>query len=593
MLELLKSKREISRREFGQFSISVAAGIVLSSIFFPETARPVSPVSIEDPNEDLDWGICDLFVQDQVELAKLDRRYDVWDIQESGEGWMIKVPLEGEQLVDLLYSGWDITLDEPLTSYTKKRVEEIQRGELEQEGFTNVDQAYELMAEFGNLFPERARVIDIGEGYLKRNNLEGGRGIELIQISNWDTGEDKPVLFVESGIHPRELASQETALLFMEDLILSYDRDPIAAWLLNNREIQIIPFLNPEGYDRITDGSNPYKRKNENKEEGVDCSTSMVTDYGVDNNRNDRETYMDRGTPECLLDNEGRSGNSEPENQAQTEAGDNAFNQRRGTAAKVHSSGREVRRPYLYSLTDVTEHDLELEYFVQKIAQKTGYDSVNNVVPCTGTTLDGTYIRHLVPSALYEIGSREFGFYPPYSHVVDEYTSVKNGLIWQAVIADRPWERILGPEAIESTFEVFEEEGEIVVKARFDQVISGANLYLTLDDQKQENPVRSFTIGGRNVEFRISKDEIEDGRYTISVEGINELNQAGAFAVYPDFYTKVSAEVTLTPQISPTVSPTYSATIPNPTIEPTVTIQVTATPEEQQLHKVYLPRIGR
>ena len=73
--------------------------------------------------------------------------------------------------------------------------------------------------------------------------------IWAIKISdNPEVDEDEPEVFFNSLIHAREPAGMEVLLYFMWYLLDNYGSDPEATHLVNDREIWIVPVVNPDGY---------------------------------------------------------------------------------------------------------------------------------------------------------------------------------------------------------------------------------------------------------------------------------------------------------------------------------------------------------
>lgn len=65
---------------------------------------------------------------------------------------------------------------------------------------------------------------------------------------NPDAPTGRPEVMLHALIHAREPESMETQFYYMFWLFENYDRDPVARYILNNREIYWIPVFNPDGY---------------------------------------------------------------------------------------------------------------------------------------------------------------------------------------------------------------------------------------------------------------------------------------------------------------------------------------------------------
>lgn len=108
-----------------------------------------------------------------------------------------------------------------------------------------------------------------------------GRDIWAVRLSAGSKAADeKPAVIYMGGHHAREHLSVEVPILFLKHLVKEYrSNNSRIVSLLNNRDIHIIPVVNPDGmeYD-IKDGK--YKMWRKNRSRNSDGT------YGVDLNRN-------------------------------------------------------------------------------------------------------------------------------------------------------------------------------------------------------------------------------------------------------------------------------------------------------------------
>jgi hypothetical protein len=103
-----------------------------------------------------------------------------------------------------------------------------------------------------------------------------------VKISdNPGTAENEPQVFINAAAHAREPLGTHTCIVFATQLCRNYGVDSMTTWLVNNREIYIVPVMNPDGYIYNSDsgGTSSNWRKNRN-------NTSPRTGPGVDLNRN-------------------------------------------------------------------------------------------------------------------------------------------------------------------------------------------------------------------------------------------------------------------------------------------------------------------
>jgi hypothetical protein len=134
-------------------------------------------------------------------------------------------------------------------------------------------EATEEMHAVAELYPDIARVDSIGRSYQNR-------AIWAIKISDYPQIHDpmeSDVMFVGMH-HAREIATPEVCLYLMNHLVDNYGIDPRITRLVNEREIWIIPILNPDGHVYVESG-NVLWRKNRRPSQAGSC-------IGVDPNRN-------------------------------------------------------------------------------------------------------------------------------------------------------------------------------------------------------------------------------------------------------------------------------------------------------------------
>ncbi len=121
-------------------------------------------------------------------------------------------------------------------------------------------------------------------------------------------------VYFDGLIHAREPMAGEVLLYYMYWLVENYNTDPIAEYLINNRQIYIVTVLNPDGYvyNQTTDptGGGMWRknRRNNGGSYGVDLNRNYGYQWGYDNT----------GSSPTPSDNtyRGPSAFSEPESQA-------------------------------------------------------------------------------------------------------------------------------------------------------------------------------------------------------------------------------------------------------------------------------------
>lgn len=149
-----------------------------------------------------------------------------------------------------------------------------------------------------------------------------GLDIKAYKLSdNPNSEENEPRTLITGLHHAREPMSIVAPLYYTQWLLENYGTNPLATYLINEREIWIIPILNIDGYlynQQISPGGGGMWRKNKadnnnngafnNNYDGVDLNRNYGFEWGYDNegssNEPSAETYR------------GPSAFSEPETQA-------------------------------------------------------------------------------------------------------------------------------------------------------------------------------------------------------------------------------------------------------------------------------------
>ena len=242
-----------------------------------------------------------------------------------------------------------------------------------------------------------------------------GREIFAIRVSdNPDVDEDEPEMLLDCLHHAREVMASEFGIMFAEYLAQNYGTDPEITWLLDNRELYIVPIVNPDGfvYNETTDpnGGGMWRKTRRDNGNGT---------FGVDPNRN--YPYM------WAYDNVGSSSDpgsetyrgpyagSEPEVQAMMN-----FINAHGfvTGNSVHTYSNLTLYPWGYT-SDPTPDDA---IFDRMAAEMTRYNDYTSGQPgqilydVNGGSFDwyygGTTNHQKIFAFSNEIGGESDGFWP-------------------------------------------------------------------------------------------------------------------------------------------------------------------------------------
>jgi len=255
-----------------------------------------------------------------------------------------------------------------------------------------------------------------GRSWKKTQRRPDGHPLYVLRLTNSETPEPKPALFITAALHAREYTTAELALRFAEHLADSHETDADVRWLLDHQEVHIMLQANPDGRKRAEEGL--LWRKNHNTRH---CPHSWA---GVDLNRNFDFKWGQTGssTEECSFVYRGLSAASEPETQAiQTYMarlfpdargpgdGQAASSGTSGLVLDVHSHGRLILWPWGHT-HDPAPNGKALQTLGRKLAYFNGYTPLQAIglYPVSGATEDYGYGVLGRASFTYELGTTFF-----------------------------------------------------------------------------------------------------------------------------------------------------------------------------------------
>jgi len=242
-----------------------------------------------------------------------------------------------------------------------------------------------------------------------------GRDIWCFRVSaNPDIDEDEPEILIDGMHHAREIMASEFPIMFAEYLAQNYGSDPEITWLLDHRELYIIPIVNPDGvvYNESTnpDGGGMWRKNRRDNGGGV---------WGVDPNRN--YPYMwayddvgSSGDPSSEV-YRGPSARSEPEVGAII----NFFNAHHIiTHDSVHTYSNYVLYPWGYTSSPTPDESV-FQHMADEMTRYNGYVTGQPgeiLYDVNGGTFDWVYGDHTNHDGAFsfttEIGGSGDGFWP-------------------------------------------------------------------------------------------------------------------------------------------------------------------------------------
>ncbi len=270
-----------------------------------------------------------------------------------------------------------------------------------------------------------------------------GRDLWALRITD-HPDQDEPgekAILIYAGTHAREHLTVEQALYVAHDLLDNYGHEGEATNLVNQRDIWILPNLNPDGseYD-ITAGFPAYWRKNRrNNGNGT---------WGVDLNRNFGYKWGDNNGSSGLPGSDTYRGPqpfSEPENQALRDfvMAHPAID----VTISLHTYGELVLYPYGYTYDDLPPDmkaaDLAIfQALAGAMAARNGYTAqqASALYITSGGHDDWFYGMLGIYAMTMEMYSKSPnpGFYPPDTAIAPQTKRNRTALRYAISMADDP-----------------------------------------------------------------------------------------------------------------------------------------------------------
>eukprot|EP00928_Gymnodinium_smaydae_P038903 TRINITY_DN26716_c0_g2_i2.p1 TRINITY_DN26716_c0_g2~~TRINITY_DN26716_c0_g2_i2.p1 ORF type:complete len:702 (+),score=90.69 TRINITY_DN26716_c0_g2_i2:123-2228(+) len=285
----------------------------------------------------------------------------------------------------------------------------LERGKFK--GFPSYQEANALLEEWLGSHPGLLRKERIGESFEKRpifayvltNKADGASsGVAM----------KRPQVLLTALMHSREPAGLTVVLYFVGHLLDLYARnDAQALYALRDREIWIIPFVNPDGYVANERSSRPVIRKNQRPT----CKNKLKS--GVDINRNFPTAWRKGAFPPC----DEEYGGTEPFSEPETRAIRDVVNQHDFRAAvNFHSFGSMLTHPFNWAPT-AREAALPVaddNTIYREIQKAFGFTRFGPAIKTVGYTAigesdDWLYSAKGIISMSPEVGPESGDFFPP------------------------------------------------------------------------------------------------------------------------------------------------------------------------------------
>ncbi len=285
-------------------------------------------------------------IRDASDLSSLKPLHlDIASYQKNNYMDVVITRMDAEQVLALGYRTSYLIQD--LTSYFQENVNrDSNLGD-----YHTYDEMLFLLQMAEARFPNICKLYDIGDSWEKTQGF-ADRDIWALKISDEPSYEDpnEPEILFEGNHHARELITVEIPLAIIRELLTKYGRDQNITDMVNNKEIWVVPMVNPDGHVRV-ETVDSWWRKNLNRN-----NSSNPFEWGVDLNRNYayKWGYDNRGSSgiKWMEDYRGTGPFSEPETQA---IRDLAESHEFAGALSYHSYGDLFLFPWAYMNGDTPD----------------------------------------------------------------------------------------------------------------------------------------------------------------------------------------------------------------------------------------------
>lgn len=335
--------------------------------------------------------------------------------------------------------------------------------------YATVEETFQQVDDLVAAHPEYTELVDIGDSWQKQNKGEG-YDLKVLKIGKKDL-VNPPILFIQSAMHARELATAALTLDFAKQLLNERESNPDINWILETQQIHILFQTNPDGRKIAETGVSQRKNVNENH-----CVESSV---GVDLNRNFSFGWgtVDGGSSgdACAATYRGDAPGSEPEvaavenyvrsifpDQRGPNVSDAAPENTQGLYLDIHSYSKLILWPWGGSY-DAAPNAKGLESLGRKLAYFNNYTPMQSVglYPTDGTSDNLAYGELGIAHITYELGTAFFQSCSHYNALIKP--SNLKSLLYAAKVTKAPYQLSQGPDIEDVTLS--NSNGKLVISA--------------------------------------------------------------------------------------------------------------------------------
>ncbi len=305
--------------------------------------------------------------------------------------------------------------------------------------FRSYDQVAAAMKDLAERYPDLVELQDIGDSWEKTQG-KADRDVLLLRLGNRKVTANKPSAMFLGGEHAREIANPELLMRFATQLLEGYGTDPEATALLDTRNIDLVPIMNPDGHATIERGytkqpsGSVMHRKNTSTPKGTDLNRNYDFHWGGPGASSNpgSDTYR------------GPSAASEPEVQAVQR---HVESTRPGIFIDWHSFSKLNLYPW-GDTRDKAPHFDGLDALARKFSTYNHYTPQQSIklYPTTGTSKDWVYGKFSIPAFTVETGDT---FHQSDAEFGRSWAENAPVMTYAAKVADDPYNRVKGPEVVD------------------------------------------------------------------------------------------------------------------------------------------------
>lgn len=348
--------------------------------------------------------------------------------------------------------------------------------------YENLAQSKASLRQLTRDYPELTELITIGSSE-RQANTGLGHDLEVLKITANNTIEDKPKLFIHAAMHAREYATAPTVLAFIRHMLAGYGADSDITWILQQHELHVLLFMNPDGREKAEQGLDWRKNANDSY-----CTEDELL-QGADLNRNFTYSWNKNATggsiDECAITYKGPSQASEPETQAVEEYLRSIFEDRRGPEdddkapddvagmhIDVHSYGELVLWPWGHTESSAP-NAVQLEQIGRKFAYFNDYrpQQAIGLYATSGTSESISYGELGIPQLTIELGTDFFQDCLTYEESIKDQNIT--ALKYAARIVSAPYQLSMGPDV--NSFEIHANEQPVLATDQLTTVVIDAS----------------------------------------------------------------------------------------------------------------------